>query len=90
MPKKPSNRAGAIEGLVLRFGEERPRPPLKPFLLTYTGVGVEQVEDVGLFQNGTTAEIGREMAERMRGQPDWRVEPRPQPPADEDADEDED
>jgi len=74
---KKTPRAGAIEGLVIRFAEDRPRPPRKPFLLTYLGDGVEAVDEIGLFQRGTTAEIGLETAARLRGQPGWRVERRP-------------
>lgn len=83
--RKPTNRAGAVEGVSLRFSFERPRPPLKPFLATYVGDDVAQVDGVGLFQNGTTAEVDREVAAKLRGQPDWFVRERPRPPADDDA-----
>lgn len=78
MPKKNTPRAGAIEGIRWFFSDERPAgPPPKPFFLTYVGEGVAEVPDVGAFQNGTTAEIGRRLAEEYRARPDWLVTERP-------------
>jgi len=80
MPRKANDsaRAGAVEGVRWYFSDERPSgPPGKPFLITYTGSDVVSVPGVGLFQNGTTAEASAKLAERLRGEPDWVVAPRP-------------
>jgi hypothetical protein len=87
MPKKANDisKAGAIEGIRWYFSNERPPgPPPKPFWLTYVGDDVVSVKGIGLFQNGTRAEVGPATAERYRGQPDWVVEERPRPKAEED------
>jgi hypothetical protein len=82
MPKKANDaaRAGAIESVQWYFAEDRPKgPPPKPFWLTYIGTDVVTVPGVGLFQNGTTAEVGKALADRYSGERDWRVEPRRSP-----------
>ncbi len=77
MPKKPTPRAGAVEGVSWYFSEDRPTgPTAKPYFLTYDGGGVEEVKGVGLFQNGTTAEVGEGTAEAYRGRPGWIVRKR--------------
>ncbi len=84
--KKKAPRAAAIEGIRWYFSEERPPgPPPKPFLLTYVGDGVEEVPDVGRFQNGTTAEVDEETARAYRGRPGWSVAARAAPRAEEDG-----
>jgi hypothetical protein len=70
--KRP--RAAAIEGIRWYFSEERPRGPRpEPYTLTYIGEGVEEVPDVGLFQHGTTAEIGEALAREFEGRAGWIV-----------------
>jgi len=82
MKGPPSNRAGAIEGVGLRFGNEgHPAPPPKPFFLTYLGGDVVELKGIGRFQNGTTAEVDRHVAAAYENLSDWRVEKR-QPPRD--------
>jgi hypothetical protein len=84
MGKKKSSRAAAIEGVRWYFSEERPPAPRpKPFILTYMGEGVVEVPEVGLFQNGTTAEIGPELAREYEGKDGWLVGRRRVPPVDE-------
>ena len=76
--KKQSQRAGAIEGLVVRFAEGGPRSgPPKPLLLTYMGAGVEEVPGLGVFQHGTVAAADAADVALHQGQRDWRVEPNP-------------
>ena len=79
MPKKAkSDRAGAVEGIRWFFSEERPAgPPPKPFFLTYLGPGVVEIPGVGAFQDGTTAEVDRAVADAHRGLACWRVIERP-------------
>lgn len=82
MPKKAhdGSRAAAVESVRWYFAEERPgAPPPKPFWLTYTGSDVVSVPGVGLFQNGTTAEVDGAIADRFRHRPDWVVASREPP-----------
>ena len=76
--KKPSQRAGAVEGLVLRFAEGGPRSgPPKPLLITYLGTGVEEVSGLGVFQHGTVAAADSAEVALHLGSQDWRIEPNP-------------
>jgi hypothetical protein len=90
MPRRASaSRAGAVEGIRWFFSDERPKPrPPKPFWLTYTGDDVVTVPGVGLFQNGTTAEVDADVAARYGVTPGWAVQPRAIRKIDDDEDED--
>ncbi|MHC4391584.1 MAG: hypothetical protein ACYS22_09740 [Planctomycetota bacterium] len=74
--KKPSQRAGAVERFSFFFSENRPVPAPKPYFLTYLGNDIPEIEDVGLFQRGTRAEVSAKVAEQYRQDPAWSVEKR--------------
>jgi len=91
MPRPANNakKAGAIESFRFFFaGERPPGPPPKPFWLTYTGLDVVSVPGLGLFQNGTTAEVDAKVAARFREAPGWTVRERALAPQTEEETED--
>ena len=66
-------RGPALEGLSFRVNEDRPVARQKPYWLTYLGDGVVRVDEVGLFQHKTSANVDRAVATAYAGRDDWRV-----------------